>query len=203
MNTVVFESQAITPSKIVCIGLNYAAHISEMHSAVPTEAVIFIKPNSAISGNLKAGLSDELHFESELSFLVQDGVLAAVGFGLDITNRPLQSQLKQKGLPWERAKAFDGAAVFSPFVAIDGDLSELRLTLRINGNLTQQGGVELMMLKPDELLAEIKTQFTLEDGDIIMTGTPAGVGPYKSGDHFAGQVFLGGKLLTEGEWIAG
>lgn len=202
MNSVSFEGRAVVPSKVVCIGRNYVEHIAELNNETPSEPVIFMKPNSAISEQLRAGAGDDFHYESELSFLIQDGQAAAVAFGLDITNRAVQATLKAKGLPWERAKAFDGSAVFSDFVTVEKDLSYLSLTTHINGELVQQGGVELMMLKPDDILAEVSSLFTLEDGDIVMTGTPAGVGPYCAGDHFRGCVYSGAQLLVVGEWVA-
>jgi 2-keto-4-pentenoate hydratase/2-oxohepta-3-ene-1,7-dioic acid hydratase in catechol pathway len=135
--------------------------------------VIFTKPNSSISSRLFAVRDEALHFEGEICFMVQDGGLHGVGFGLDLTKRELQSSLKTKGLPWERAKAFDGSACFSNFVTPgDIDISSLSLELTINGNLQQSGGYELMMHKPDQILAGIQQFMSLNDGDIIMTGTP-------------------------------
>ncbi len=189
------------PSKIVCIGRNYVDHIKELGNEIPKEPVIFIKPNSAISTDIHSGEPDEIHFEGELSILIRAGELAAVGFGLDLTKRELQSSLKAKGLPWERSKAFDGAAVFSDFVTFNGQVNNLRLELYINEQLVQQGGCELMMYKPDEIIAEVKSFLTLEDGDLIMTGTPAGVGPLQAGDRFSGKIFEKDKLIVEASWV--
>lgn len=200
MNSIKYQGQNIQPSKLVCIGRNYAAHIEELNNDVPDEPVIFIKPNSAISDEIILKGDEEIHYEGEICFLIMDGKLAAVGFGLDLTKRNVQKKLKAKGLPWERAKSFDGSAVFSEFVPFDGNCESLTLELSINDELLQQGGYELMLFKPDALLKEIKQNFTLEDGDIIMTGTPAGVGKITKNDEFVGKVILGNKILTKSLW---
>lgn len=202
MNTVLFDSTQFTPSKIVCIGKNYAEHIQELNSEVPTEPVIFIKPNSSISNELFYNETDELHFEGEISFLVMDQRLAGVGFGLDLTKRRLQSYLKNKGLPWERSKAFDRSAVYSRFVPIPNGLATLSMELSINQHRVQSGNYDLMIYKPERILEEISSIFTLEDGDIIMTGTPKGVGPFARGDLFHGKVFSGETLIIEQKWTA-
>ena len=110
MNTIQLDSQPIAPSKIVCIGRNYLEHIRELGNETPDAMVIFNKPNSAISQTLFALRDEPLHYEGEICFMVKQGELDALGFGLDLTKRELQSKLKSKGLPWERAKAFDAAA---------------------------------------------------------------------------------------------
>ena len=202
MPTVTVNGQQIAPSKIVCIGRNYAAHIEELGNEVPDDMVVFNKPNSAISQVLYSSLDEPLHYEGELAFLVQGGKLAAVGFGLDLTKRTLQTKLKEKGLPWERAKAFDGAAVFSEFVELPTNIDELSLRLTIDGELRQEGGVTLMMYKPDTIVQELSKFTTLEDGDIIMTGTPKGVGVVEAGECFEGQVLLGNEVLLSASWTA-
>jgi len=203
MNTIRLESEHIAPSKIVCIGRNYLEHIRELGNETPDDMVIFNKPNSSISSRLLAARDEPLHYEGEICFMVQDGSLSAVGFGLDLTQRELQSKLKAKGLPWERAKAFDGAACFSDFVALgDTPLDSLSLQLEINGELRQQGGYELMMYKPEQILSGIARFMSLDDGDIIMTGTPKGVGQVQPGDRFIGRVLSGEKVLVSGEWTA-
>jgi len=204
MKTVKFNGVSIAPSKIICIGRNYVEHIAELGNEIPDDMVVFNKPNSAISSCLQSFHQEPLHYEGELCFLVQGGEFVGVGFGLDLTKRELQSKLKSKGLPWERAKAFNGAAVFSDFVEIkasdiDGLLS---VELTINGGLTQQGGVELMMYKPSEILKELKTYTELNDGDIVMTGTPKGVGVIKPSDEFWGRICLNGVTLTQQTWLA-
>ena len=211
MKSVKWDGREIYPSKIVCIGRNYVDHIKELGNEVPKEPVIFLKPNSALSNVIlsRAIMSDEshsgeseaIHYESEISFLVSSGELAAVGFGLDLTKREIQNRLKAKGLPWERAKAFDGAAVFSKFVTINGSIDDLRLELTINDRLVQEGGCELMINKPDAILSEVKGFLSFEDGDVIMTGTPAGVGPLEAGDRFAGKIFAKDRLIVEAAWV--
>ena len=197
MNTVTLVAidksvQQVTPSKVVCIGRNYVDHIKELANEIPDEMVVFLKPNSAISATLSAMHNDDaLHYEAELSFLYQGGQFTAVALGLDLTKREVQGKLKAKGLPWERAKAFDGSAVFSDFVAIPEEgLSQLNLSLVINDELKQQGGVSLMLVKPAEILKELQSFISLEDGDIVMTGTPKGVGVIATEDSFVGQIYL-------------
>ncbi|MGI9289542.1 MAG: fumarylacetoacetate hydrolase family protein [Pseudomonadales bacterium] len=202
MNTVVFDGQEIVPSKVVCIGRNYVEHITELGNEMPTEPVIFVKPNSAIGRQLFSRSDGQFHFESELSFIVEQNTLAGVGFGLDLTKRDMQSTLKAKGLPWERAKAFDNSAVFSKFVRCDVDLASLKLELRMNDSLVQQGGCELMIYKPQTIVAEIIGFMTLEDGDIVMTGTPKGVGTFSENDEFTGRIYANDKLLLEQNWTA-
>ncbi len=201
MKSVRLDGNEIFPSKIVCIGRNYVDHIKELGNEIPTEPVIFLKPNSAISPDIHSSNSDVIHFEGEMTFVVIACELAAVGFGLDLTKRGIQSRLKDKGLPWERAKAFDGAAVFSEFVAFDGNITELRLELFINDQLVQEGGYVLMMNKPSDILKEVRGFLSFEDGDLIMTGTPKGVGRISAGDRFNGKIFEKEKLIVEGSWV--
>jgi len=135
--------------------------------------------------------------------MIQQGQIMAVGFGLDLTKRNTQSRLKEAGLPWERAKSFDGAAVFSEFVDVTYEqVGQLRLELHINADCRQNGGVEMMLYKPQAILDEISRFLSFEDGDIIMTGTPEGVGEVKAGDEFIGKVFLGDEPLVQGRWTA-
>lgn len=203
MNTVVYAQQSLTPSKIICIGRNYVAHAEELGNAIPAEPVIFIKPNSAISNQLYAGREEARHYEGEICFLVIKGQLAGVGFGLDVTKRKTQQRLAKVGLPWERAKAFDGAAVLSYFVNLDNtDVEELAIALLINGEVVQQGSVGMMLFKPRAILEELTRFISLEDGDIIMTGTPAGAGPIAAGDCFEGRITAGNKTLVNIAWQA-
>ncbi len=199
MKSVVCNKKEIVPSKVVCIGRNFVEHIEELGNEMPSSMVIFLKPNSSVTNKLYTQ-EDEVHYEAEISFLVKDGKYGAVGFGLDLTKREIQSKLKKKGLPWERAKAFDNSAVFSEFVSFE-KLDLLHVKLYINNKLVQDGGVELMIYKPNEILNEIKTFMSFEDGDIVMSGTPKGVGKVKNGDKFLGQIFEGDKLLVQSEWI--
>jgi len=197
-----FAGQEVYPSKIVCAGRNYVDHIKELGNEIPSEPVIFLKPNSAIGSELHSFIGEALHFEGELSFIIKNSRIAGLGFGLDLTKRKLQNQLKNKGLPWERSKAFDDAALFSAFVPIDENLSELSLTLEINGKVQQQGGVNLMIYKPQTLVDNIQEFCTLLDNDIVMTGTPAGVGVIEKGQVFNGSVFQGDKCIIEKSWTA-
>ncbi len=205
MQNLKLGSQEFTPSKIVCIGRNYLEHIRELGNETPDAMVIFNKPNSAISERLGVEKNGEtLHYEGEICFSVHGGTLHGVGFGLDLTRRELQSKLKARGLPWERAKAFDGAACFSDFVELDGiDLTTLSLRLEVDGVLRQHGGYDLMMHKPDRILAGIGEFMNLEDGDIIMTGTPKGVGQVFAGEVFTGRILSSGNELVNREWQAG
>lgn len=203
MQSINVRGAIIYPSKIVCVGRNYVAHIRELANEIPDSMVVFNKPNSAISSTLRSQVGGEvLHYEGELAFTVENGQLAAVGFGLDLTRRTLQSELKQQGLPWERAKAFDGAALFSAFVALPDDIERLTLRLTVDGELRQAGGVELMLYRPDAILRELATFTTLEDGDIIMTGTPAGVGEVRPGQLFEAEVLVGDIHLVAASWVA-
>ncbi len=202
MNQVVFEDEIVTPCKIVCVGRNYVEHIKELGNEIPEEMVLFLKPNSSISDDLYF-VGDDNHYEGEISFLIKEGKIYGVGFGLDLTKRDLQSKLKSKGLPWERAKAFDKAAVFSKFVKIDElEVERVGMKLFINDKLSQEGGVELMIYKPNTILKEVKSFMSLDDFDIIMSGTPKGVGNYRRGDNFLAEIYVGEKLLISQKWIA-
>jgi len=201
MKSVKLNGENIYPSKIVCIGKNYIEHIKELNDAVPKEPVIFIKPNSSISDNVYSDKNDAVHFEGEISFLIKSEEIYGVGFGLDLTKREIQSELKTKGLPWERSKAFDKAAVFSEFITFNGNINDLRMELYINGSLVQHGGCDLMLNKPKQILTEIKSFISFEDGDLMMSGTPKGVGPINSGDILIGKIFEKEKLIVEKTWL--
>jgi len=200
MKSVTWNGNKLFPSKIVCVGRNYVEHIRELNNRTADQAVLFIKPNSAICDEIQSQASEHIHYESELCFLVQQEQLAAVGFGLDLTKRQLQNQLKSQGLPWERAKAFNNSAVFSEFVDFQGDMLALGIELRINGEIKQQGGCRQMLYKPDYLLKEIAHNFSLEDGDIIMTGTPKGVGEIIRADVYCARVLFKDTVLLERNW---
>ncbi len=204
MNTIQVNGQTFTPSKVVCIGRNYAKHVAELNNELPEQAVVFMKPNSALSAELSSFHLEPLHYEGEISFVVKDKQFYGVGFGLDLTKRQLQSQLREKQLPWERAKAFNGGAVFDQFTVLadDMDVSQLSLELWIDGELTQKGGVSDMLFKPDAIVKDIQGFVDLEDGDIVMTGTPEGVGVVQKGSEFIGRLFLGETQLVESRWIA-
>lgn len=203
MKTVVIDGIRVAPSKVVCVGRNYVEHIKELNNEVPTSMVLFMKPNSSLSSELITGKQTPLHYEGEISFLVKEGTISAVGFGLDLTNRELQSELKAKGLPWERAKAFNGAAVMSEFVSIEvSQIDKLSMQLWINDVLVQEGNIDLMIYKPLTVIDEINSFSTLVDNDIVMSGTPKGVGSYIRGDKFVGKIFIAEREIISQEWIA-
>lgn len=187
-------------NKVVCVGSNYARHIKEMGSAVPDEPVLFIKPETALCDLrqpivLPTGLGD-VHHEIELAVLIgatlrqatEDHVrkaIAGYGVALDLTLRELQSRLKKAGQPWEKAKGFDNACPISGFIpaaAFHDDPQNSRLTLQVNGAVRQQGSTADMIYPIVLLIAFMSRYFTLRAGDIILTGTPEGVGPLASGD---------------------
>ena len=201
MKAVTWDGKAVYPSKIVCVGRNYADHIKEFDNEASQEPFIFIKPNSSISDEIHSSKSELIHFEGEITFLISSGELKGVGFGLDLTKRDLQYKLRTKGWPWERAKAFDYSAVFSDFVTFKCDISELRMEFYINNALVQFGNYDLMLSKPPRMLDEAKSFLSFEDGDLLMTGTPKGVGPVNAGDEYLGKIFEKEKLIVEGSWV--
>ena len=200
MNSINYNNSIVLPSKVVCIGRNYVEHIKELDNETPDTMVVFNKPNSAISNTLHF-ISDDTRFEGEICFLLKDKKIDAVGFGLDLTKADVQSRMKEKGLPWERAKAFDDSAVFGEFIAFNDDIEKLNMKLFINEKLIQFATYNLMIHKPYEMLEEINGFMSLEDGDIVMSGTPKGVNTYKIGDKFVGQIFCKDKLLIESTFI--
>ncbi|TKI70941.1 fumarylacetoacetate hydrolase family protein [Sulfurimonas crateris] len=199
MKTVLFENCVVTPSKVVCIGRNYVEHIHELGNEIPENLVVFNKPNSSVSDMLFF-ISEDTRFEGEICFLIEKGNIAGVGFGLDLTKADTQNSLKAKGLPWERAKAFDSSAVLGHFVAFNGDITKLRFELFINDTLRQFATYDLMIYKPDVMLREIASFMSFEDGDIIMSGTPKGVATYKIGDLFEGKIYCNEELLVVSKW---
>lgn len=203
MKNIILKGGNIFPSKVVCIGRNYTEHIAELNNDTPDEMVFFLKPNSSITNKLVFPKAHEsCHYEAEISFLMEEGKISAVGFGLDLTLREVQSKLKAKGLPWERAKAFDNSAVFSKFVNFDGDINKLEVELFINGELKQKGDTTLMINKPTEIIEEVNTFLSFDDGDILMTGTPKGVGKFVVGDEFLGRILYDGEVLIEEKFKA-
>lgn len=201
MKQVFLSGRAVSPSKVVCIGRNYVAHAEELGNEVPTEPVVFVKPASAIGNVLHSTQGEVLHYEAEICFMVAGGQLVAAGVGLDLTKRATQNRLKAKGLPWERAKAFDGSALFGEFVPCSSS-EGLSLVFSCDGVVLQQGGCELMLFSPEQLIEEVASFMTLEDGDILMTGTPAGVGPLQAGGHYRAELRRGDVLLTSVSWTA-
>lgn len=203
MTTILVDNKKQKPSKVVCVGRNYAEHVKELNNAMPDQMVVFNKPSTSITHQLTSFHQEPLHYEGEICFSIKNGEIHAVGFGLDLTKRELQSQLKAKQLPWERAKAFDGSAVLSKFVSLKGgNWQGLSLELLINGLRVQAGGVMNMMYTPDDILNEIKSYTTLNNGDVIMTGTPSGVGVVHEGDIFTARIKQYDQLLIETQWIA-
>lgn len=203
MNSVRFGERLITPTKLLCIGRNYVAHINELNNTIPEQMVVFNKPNSCITSTLSSFHQERLHYEVEICFLIEKEQLSAVAIGFDLTKRDLQSELKSKGLPWERAKAFDGSAVFSRFIPLDGiDSNQLKIELFINSIRVQCGQVSQMIYSPETILADLKSYTQLYDGDVIMSGTPQGVGEIHMGDIFLSRLKLDGKTLIEAEWVA-
>lgn len=199
MKTIKFENKEMTPSKIVCIGRNYVEHIYELGNEIPESMVVFNKPHSALSKELYY-FSEDTRFEGEICFLIESKQIAGIGFGLDLTKADIQNKMKEKGLPWERAKAFDGSAVLGHFVEFRGDVKQLRFELFINDELRQEATYDLMIYKPDVMIEEIDSFMSLEDGDVIMSGTPKGVGNYKVGDVFKGVVYYKDEVLVESFW---
>lgn len=200
MQVVKFEDKEFSPSKIVCVGRNYHEHIVELENEVPENIVFFLKPNSSVSNDIIFNHEEEISYEGELCFIVEGSKIVGVGFGFDLTKRKLQSKLKAKQLPWERAKAFDNSAVFSEFVRFN-KIPDIYFKLYKNDKLIQEGGYFDMLNKPHTILNEAKTFLTLNDGDIIMTGTPKGVGQYNKNDIFFAKVFEDGVELIKEKWI--
>ncbi len=184
--------------KVVCVGRNYAEHAKELNNPVPDEPLLFIKPSTALV-DMRQPIqlrSDRgpIHYETELAILIGQpltqarpeqitAAIAGVGLGLDLTLRERQSQLKQQGHPWEIAKAFDGSCPLSPFVPLSAinDLGACRLQLEVDGELRQNGCSAEMLTPVVALIAIISQHFTLLPGDVVLTGTPAGVGVLKPG----------------------
>ena len=202
MGSVVFKGQSERPGKVVCVGKNYAAHIEEMTSVPAENMVVFMKPATSIGTELLAALDEPLHYEGEICLLMQGGEVAGVGFGLDLTKRDTQAKLKTAGLPWERSKAFTGSVLFSEFAAAPKDLSQLGVELVVDHAVRQKGDVNLMLYPPDAILNELNRFLVLEDFDIVMTGTPAGVGAIQAGERFCGRVLHGEQELVSAEWLA-
>ena len=202
MGSVVFNGQSVCPGKVVCVGKNYAAHIEEMASVPAENMVVFMKPATSIGTELFAALDEPLHYEGEICLLMQGGKAAGVGFGLDLTKRDTQARLKAAGLPWERSKAFTGSALFSEFVPAPADLTRLGVEVTVDDELRQKGDVSLMLYPPEVILEELNQFLVLEDFDIVMTGTPAGVGAVQSGEQFHGRVLDGERELISGAWLA-
>lgn len=191
--------------KLICIGRNYTAHIEELENEKPTDPVVFLKPDTSILLKKQPffipDFSDDVHQEVEVLVKINKvGKHIAkkfahkyydeVGLGIDFTARDLQAQLKAKGLPWEKAKAFDGAAVIGKWLskAKFQDINNINFSLRKNDEIVQSANTELMLWKVDELIEYVSKYFTLKIGDIIFTGTPAGVGKVFAEDRLQGYI---------------
>jgi 2-keto-4-pentenoate hydratase/2-oxohepta-3-ene-1,7-dioic acid hydratase in catechol pathway len=191
--------------KILCIGRNYADHINELNNERPSEPVIFMKPDTAILKDNEPfyhpDFSNDIHHEVEIVLKINkvgkniEAKFAhkyydEIGIGIDFTARDLQSKLKEKGLPWEKAKAFNGSAPISGFVSKSkfADLQNLNFHLDVNGETRQKGNTQMMLWNFDEIIAEISQYFTLKTGDLIFSGTPAGVGKIVVGDKLTAYV---------------
>lgn len=199
----------LPPGKVVCVGLNYAAHVAEMQSRNIGEPLLFIKPATALSAIAQPihipTDKGSCHFESEMALLIGQplkrcredqvlGAIAGVGIALDLTLRDLQKQLKEAGQPWEKAKGWDGACPISPFVKRQEmiDLQNVDIKLWQNGELKQNGNTRQMLTQVVPLITYITQFFTLLPGDVVLTGTPEGVGPLNTGDKL--ELELGGLL---------
>ncbi len=198
--------------KIICIGRNYVKHAQELNHDVPTEPVFFMKPDSALLKDNKPfflpNFSNEIHHEIELVIKISKlgknieskfahRYYEEIGLGIDFTARDIQRQLIEKGLPWEKAKAFDASAVLGRFLAKEelGDLRNILFTLLRNGEVVQSGDSQFMIFPFDTIIAHVSKYVTLKIGDLIYTGTPAGVGPVSIGDRLEG--FVGAKNMFD------
>lgn len=190
--------------KIICIGRNYAKHIEELANERPDNPVVFLKPDSAILPNKNPffipPFSNDIHYEVEMLIKINKvGKHIAskfaykyydeIGLGIDFTARDIQQKCKEKGLPWEKAKAFDGSAVIGNFYdKNEFDLENLSFQLLKNNEIVQKGNTQSMLWKIDELISYVSQYFTLKKGDIIFTGTPAGVGKVSENDVLIGNI---------------
>lgn len=195
--------------KIFCVGRNYSEHARELGNAVPESPVIFCKPDTALLKNDEPfylpGFSNDVHHEVELVIKISKvgkkiqeqfagNYFNEIGLGIDFTARDLQSSLKAKGLPWELAKGFDGSAPLGNFINVkDVDLKNIGFTLNKNGNLVQTGNSGNMIFSFEKIISFVSQYFTLKVGDLIYTGTPAGVGKVEIGDKLEG--FIEGKIM--------
>ncbi len=191
--------------KLICIGRNYTDHIKELENEKPVDPVVFLKPDTAILLKKQPffipDFSDDVHHEVEVLVKIKkvgkhiDKKFAhkyydEIGLGIDFTARDLQAQLKAKGLPWEKAKAFDGAAVIGNWLPKTKfkNVDQINFSLKRNDAIVQSGNTELMLWKIDELIEYVSKYFTLKIGDIIFTGTPAGVGKVFADDTLKGYI---------------
>jgi len=197
--------------KIICIGRNYVDHAKEMNSKVPSSPLIFIKPETALnkSGKMKyPDFTSELHYELELVLEIKETAknipienasqyINRIGLGIDFTARDIQAKCKEKGHPWEKAKAFDNSAALGKLIDISeiDNMKDLKFQLLKGDKVLQNGKSKDMIFSPDHIISYSSQYFTLCKGDLIYTGTPSGVGPVNIGDHFKG--ILNDKMLLE------
>ena len=198
--------------KIVCIGRNYAEHAKELNNPIPKEPLFFIKPDSAVLRNnddfYLPDFSNDVHYEVELFVKIhkkgkniQEKFAAnyynEVGVGIDITARDIQSPCKEKGLPWEKAKGFDGSAPISNTLPLEnfGDVNSINFELHINGSVVQKGFTGDMLFPVDRIIEEASKYFMLKIGDLVFTGTPAGVGKLNAGDHL--EAYIEGRKMMD------
>jgi len=191
--------------KLICIGRNYTEHIKELENEKPEEPVVFLKPDTAILLKKQPffipDFSDDVHYEVEVLVKINrvgkhidkkftHKYYSEIGLGIDFTARDLQSKLKAKGLPWEKAKSFDGAAVIGNWLSVNDidDVNTLEFSLKKNENIVQKGNTSHMLWKIDEIIEYVSKYFTLKIGDIIFTGTPAGVGRVIANDKLIGFI---------------
>lgn len=198
--------------KIICIGRNYVAHAKELNNDVPTKPVFFLKPDSALVINNRPffypDFSNNVHYELELVIRIDklgrsieekfaSRYFSEIGLGVDFTARDLQDEQKKKGLPWEIAKGFDYSAPISEFFPVSKykDVNNLSFRLEKNGSAVQEGNSSLMIFSFDKIIAYVSRFMTLKTGDLIFTGTPAGVGPVSVNDRL--EAYLEGEKLMD------
>lgn len=196
--------------KIICIGRNYTEHAKELHNPVPTTPVFFMKPETSLLIRNRPfyypGFSNDIHYETELVLRIckvgkhiserfAHTYYDAIGLGIDFTARDLQQQAKEKGLPWELSKAFDNSAPIGDFIPITqlGDVHKLEFKLLVNGIQVQYGKAADMIFPYEKIISYVSKFVSLKMGDLIFTGTPAGVGPVKIGDRL--EAFLGDRKM--------
>jgi 2-keto-4-pentenoate hydratase/2-oxohepta-3-ene-1,7-dioic acid hydratase in catechol pathway len=190
--------------KIFCVGRNYSEHAKELGNAVPESPVIFSKPDTALLKNgepfYHPDFSNDIHHEVELVIKISKmgkkiqpkfarNYFSEIGLGIDFTARDTQAKLKEKGLPWELAKAFDGSAPLGNFINIEGkELNNINFSLKKNGAIVQQGNTSHMIFSFEDIVSFVSQYFTLKVGDLIYTGTPAGVSKVNIGDTLEGYI---------------
>jgi acylpyruvate hydrolase len=190
--------------KIFCIGRNYAEHAAELNNPLPKKPIVFMKPPTALLLDNKPfyhpAFSNEIHYELEVVIKIKKNgkqvlpefahdYYEEIALGIDFTARDLQDELKQKGHPWEIAKSFDHSAVLSPFFPLKNfEKNNIPFVLKVNGQVRQDGNTKNMIFSFDELICYVSKYFTLQKGDLIYTGTPAGVGKIEIGDHLEGYL---------------